>query len=762
MIEDQELRNLFRSESEEHIQQLEQGFLHLEKEPGNEAVLEEVLREAHSLKGAARMLGLGPIERIGHCLEDTLRAATQGTFALDSRWMDKLYTGLDAIKSLVEEAISDTAANVDVSAILAVLDREVESSEEDETTEPAASPGVEKEHSAPSHVKTAEISEAEIEPEEAAPEDSSPATEEQSKGQGHRLKTIRVQPRQLDELMTQSGELVVTKTGINQRLREMESLIGLCQEWFRDQTAAPGCGSNPSTAVMETAALQEQPLSDDISSLLEQVYSKMYEDSARLDAVAAKLGEGIRRIRMLPLSTLFNLFPRMVHDISKDLNKNIDLIIEGGDTTADKHVIEEMKDPLMHIIRNAIHHGIEPEEERRRLGKPPAGTIRLKGYQTAASVVIEVLDDGRGLNLEKIKAAALKRKIYGQEELNSMTNLQLQSLIFTSGLSTQEMITDISGRGVGLDVVRSNVEAMKGKIEVTSRLGKNCTVRTVLPLTMATTRVILIRLSDRTYGIPVEFMLSAIRLTPDSLFSVEGRKTALIEGEAVSVESLAELLELPVPESKETGEPPSTMYCVVIQANDELLGLLVDSALDVQEVVLKPSGAMLHRVRNVAGSTILGSGEVCMILNPHDLIRAVHQVTAPVTHDETVIEEKKGKHVVLLAEDSITTRIQEQRILEGAGYQVLDSVDGLDAYGKLSRHKVDAVVTDIEMPNMNGLELTKKIRQDKRYSDLPVILVTTLSSDDDKRKGLAAGANAYIKKAAFEQSTLLDTLKRLI
>ncbi len=749
MIEDKELRQMFRAESEEHIQRLEQGFLHLEKNGDDETAKEEVWREAHSLKGAARMLGLAEIEMLSHRLEDTLRAATRGELRLDPRWLDDLYTGLDAIRSLVAEAVSGTLATVNVSQVMAALSPDKEKRKEAPSPLPAESAKGPPKASEPTGEDGAQEPEAVLEP-------HGPKGQRSETGVAHveyHIETIRVQPRQLDELMTQAGELIVTKTGIDQRLHDVEDLMACWEEYGR--------GLAVRRRLLAELSEEEQAFSSHFTSRLEQIHGAMYEDSTRLEAVTARLDEGIRRIRMLPLSTLFNLFPRMGRDISRELGKDIELIIEGGETSADKRILEELKDPLMHLIRNSLHHGIESQEERRRLGKPRIGTIHLRGYQTAASVVVEVEDDGGGIDLEKIKRAALHRKFYGEEELVGMTAQQIQSLIFLSGLSTQEMVTDISGRGVGLDVVRANIEALKGRLELDSVWQQSTTLRMVLPLTIATSHVMLVQVAQWLCAIPSGFVVGSRRLTPDALFSVEGRQTALIDEEAISVEPLIDLLELPAPKGEESAAHGPYLYCVVVQADDEQLGLLVDAVVDVQEVVVKPPGALLKRVRNVSGSTILGSGEVCMILNPADLIRAVRRTTMATPPEESVMAQGR-RQVVLLAEDSLVTRTQEKRILEGAGYQVVVAVDGVDAYDKLSSHQVDGVVSDILMPNMNGFELTKKIRQDSRYKDLPVILVTTLSSDEDKRQGLAVGANAYITKATFEQTVLLETLKRLI
>lgn len=428
----------------------------------------------------------------------------------------------------------------------------------------------------------------------------------------------------------------------------------------------------------------------------------------------------------------------MIRDIARAQDKEVELLIEGGDTTADKRILEEMKDPLMHMLRNCVSHGIEPPGERERLGKPRTGTVWLKAHCTSASVIIEVVDDGGGLNLEQIRATALKQRLLSEEELRGMDERQLTALIFNTGFSTQQMITDISGRGVGMDVVRNNVESRKGSIQVESEPGVGSRFIIQLPLTLATTRVLLARLGMHHYALSIDV-------------------------HPVSIARLSDLLELPYSEPVRPEGADQGLPCILVRVGDERIGLLVDDVVDEQEVVLKPIGALLRRVRNVSGSTILGSGEVCMILNPVELVRtiATHggRVVAPRVEVKSAAS---SEATVLLVEDSITTRIQEKRILESAGYRVIQAVNGLDALEKLGSHAVDAVVTDITMPNMDGLRLTQRIRAEGRYQALPIILVTMLASDEDKRQGLAAGASAYLTKPSFDQSVLLDTLQRLV
>ncbi len=418
----------------------------------------------------------------------------------------------------------------------------------------------------------------------------------------------------------------------------------------------------------------------------------------------------------------------------------------------------------MHMIRNSIDHGIETPQEREKFGKPPTATIRLRGYQTGNSIGIEIVDDGRGLDNESIKRTALRHGVCSSEELAKMSVNQIQSLIFAPGFSTRTEITELSGRGVGLDVVQSKVEQLKGAIAVESTRGLGCTFRLQLNTTLTTTHVLIVEVNSASYAIPIDFVQTTLLVARSQIFATGGCQTIAIDGQPVSVAWLTDLLQLPltVPTSPKAAEASAKLLpCIVLQIGTERLGLLVDALLDQQNVVLKPQSKLLQRVRNVSGATILGTGEVCMILNPQDLLKSVQKKTGKGTISQEFLQEVK-KPAILLVEDSITIRTQVKRILEGAGYDVTAAVDGLDGFNKLKSRNFDAVVSDIQMPNIDGLLLTAKIRQQKEYTELPIILVTTLASDEDKKRGADAGANAYLTKGNFEQKLLLDTLKRLI
>lgn len=785
MLEDPELRSLFRAESEEHLQVLDSGLLVLETNPTDGETLEEVFRAAHSLKGSARMLGVSPVETLAHRFEEALAAARQEQTTLTPERLETLYQALVALRQFVEQAVTGTPASLCLEDVLVQLEGQPVSTDlrtaspplqPQRVVSPPPSPTSEPPDSEQAPPPTPSAQETRPAASQRLPAVSSgakpspaPETAAEPESSRYHLETIRVDPAKLDALMTQSGELVVTKLRVAHRLTDVEALFEVLDEWHRDladrrQPSGRGEGSGTADTGSRQVLERDRERLERLSKLVAELDKGVKEDAARLELVANRLEEGIRTVRMLPLATIFNLFRRTVRDLAKQQGKEIRLVIEGGETTADKLILEDLKDPLMHMVRNAADHGIELPEQRERAGKPRQATIWLRARQTPTNIIIEVQDDGRGLDVKKIKRTALKRGIVSEAELAAMSELQIYSLITRSGFSTSDLVTDVSGRGVGMDVVYANVEQLKGSLHIESSPGQGATFQIRLPLTLATTQVLLLSVDGRTYALPVENIDTTLLLTRDRLFTLEGRDTVDLNGESVSVARLGDLLELPPSGGTEGNGAealPERFPCVVLSLAGERLALIVDELIDEQEVVLKPHSRILRRVRNVAGSTILETGQVCIVLNPHDLVKSVRRTAAPrAVAGQPAPEPRRLR--VLLAEDSLTTRVQMTRILEGAGYDVVATTNGREAYDKLLETDFDAVVSDIQMPDLDGFELTERIRQESRYADLPVILVTSLVSDEDRRRGADAGADAYITKPAFDQTAFLDTLKRLI
>ncbi|WP_019867874.1 hybrid sensor histidine kinase/response regulator [Methylovulum miyakonense] len=711
MIDDPDLRQMFKAECEERLYNLEQHLLQLEKEPELPAPTDELFREAHSLKGLARMLGITNMEQLAHQFESVLKSALHNGQWPPVATLERLYHGVDNLRGLAGEAVTGIAAAESLTDMLARLTGEM---------------------------PLAMAAKPEPVPAEAAQPVQEPAeTPSPQASTTNKIDTIRVGTQQLDSLMTHVSELTVNKNRLAQRLGDANDLIFLWEEWKQYNREL----YTPELAQLETR--------------LYALRSQLYEDNNRFDYLNHEIGSGIRAIRLLPLSTTFNLFPRMVRDIAKQQRKLVNLMVEGDDTVADKRVIEEIKDPLTHLIRNAIYHAIEGPQQRLALGKPEAGTIRLKAHQTPTTIVITVTDDGAGINVEKIKERAIQNQLYTAEDLAAMNDRQVQELIFSQGFSTSDQINDISGRGLGMAIVRTTVEHLKGHIEVDSTPGLGTSIQIVLPITLATTQVIIVELQKRYFGIPMEAIELIRSVTPEHLFNIDGSLTLLQTGQAVSVARLSELLGI-----ADTAKPTAGL-AVIIANKHGRLAVLVDRLLDEQEILLKPLGGVLKRVRNISGVTVLGNGDICMVLNPHDLIKTAYGKKMPVPAKQETTSTNIKPHI-LYAEDSVTARTQIKRFLEKAGYLVTAAVDGRDAYEKLVGKTFAAVVSDVTMPNIDGLMLTEKIRRHPQYQQLPIILLSAMDKADDRRRALELGANAYLSKGAFDQRQLLDTLKTLV
>jgi two-component system, chemotaxis family, sensor kinase CheA len=765
MIEDEELRNLYKVASADHIQKIEAGLLHLEKNPVDGAKLEQLLRETHSLKGDSRMLGVKDAETLTHQMEDILGAVKRGERVLTPPVFERLYLGLDAIRKIAQEAVTGQSAGISVFHVLAQL----MGADSDEAL-PEMQETVAETNGAASAQRLREqpvvFNDA-----VGTSEPVIPASEALAQVSDYQIDTIRVESQKLDKLLTQASELLVTKGQLGDRLSEIDQILALWEEWNRE-TFVSRMTYDEIERRLQTPELQ--PLQnfynlvetrlEQLGALLNRLRSTTFEDNAKLETVATELESGIHSLRLLPFSTIFNLFPRTVRDLAKQQGKEVNLVLEGGDTSVDKRILEEMKDPLLHLLRNAIDHGIETPQERQSAGKPPVATLRLRGYQVGSTVSIEVIDDGRGLDVNAIKQAAKQRGIRSTQELAQMSTAEIQALIFAPGFSTRTAVTEISGRGVGLDVVRDNVERLKGSIQVEFTPGKGCLFRITLNSSLSTTDALIVQVSQHPYAVPVSFVEAMQLVSPQEVFTTGGSQTLPFQGESVTVTWLADLLGLPVQapaSTKALRSASKTIPCIILRIGSERLALLVDTIMEQQYIVLKPQSLLLKRIRNISGATILGTGEVCMVLNPPDLFKSARKAIASVTVKE-LTEQAQVKQKILLVEDSIPIRTQMKRILEGAGYDVTAAVDGEDGFNKLRAGSFVAVVSDVQMPNLDGLGLTARIRQFQEYQNLPVILVTTLASEEDKLQGAEAGASAYITKGDFEQGILLDTLRRLI
>jgi len=761
----------FQEEAQDLLQRLNEGVIQLEVDPGNRELIDQMMRDAHTIKGSSRMVGLIDIADVAHRLEDIMVKIRDGEMAYTPEMSDYFFEALDAIVFLADNSGVNTDGTLDLPALqirLSALaeggaaaagsvDTTVRPAEEDELDEPVAS-------------DYGDVQDAE----DAAPSEARPAsaggagsgTAKAEEGLKSKVQTtIRIRTSQVDSLLNLISEVVIGQIKDEQRLLELRAGVGemaeVWQSWVRMKSllnTLPVDDESVMNPVLEEMSTLDALLLDRRRG--ETTLLKQYgDDVSRTSVVINDLQEQGMRMRMLPVSTVFQAFPRAVRDLARSFKKDVDLFMEGGDTELDKKVLEEINDPLVHIMRNAVDHGIESPEQRVKSGKCAKGTIRMAARQEGDHIVIEVSDDGAGIDPERVKSAAIRKGYISESEAKAMSDREAIYLIFEKGFSTSAIITEISGRGVGMDVVREFiVEKLKGSLDVQSEMGKGTTFRLTIPLTLAIIRALMLRVGDQVFAMPTASIDETLRIDPKEIIRVEGREVIRRQRRTVPLVRLGDILNVPHDESTGGKIPIAT-----VGFSGHRMGFMVDALVGEQQIVIKPLGTHLVKVANVAGVTILGAGEVVPILNVPDLMDNARHRSGHKTGGAVAEKEHTGPRKILICEDSFTTRELERSIFEAAGYDVEVAMDGAMGLGKLKDGlDVDAVVSDVQMPNMTGFELTRAIKSDPALRDIPVIIVTSLERDEEKAEGIDAGADAYITKSVFNQDTLLDTVERLI
>jgi two-component system chemotaxis sensor kinase CheA len=754
----------FKVEAHEHINAVAAGLVELEHVPSAErqaALIETVFREAHSLKGAARAVNLTDIEKVCQALEGVFAALKRREISVSVGLFDTLHRAVGTLNTLL--ASPEAAPTASQTAPAAELLRSL-----GQVLQGALPP------STPAELAT---SEAVQERGASTPEALAPLAEDVPVGG----ETVRVSTARLAAVLLQAEELLAIKLMARQSVAELQEIhttltawtkawdnlrpeMREVQRWADRDGAQHGHGTTP---LHLRHLLEFMHGKRDVLHALDtklMALSRSAEHEQRMfGTMVEHLLEEMKTVLMLPFSTLLEGFPRLVRTLSRQQGKEVALVIYGGDIKIDKRILEDIKDPLMHLVRNCLDHGIEGPEERARQQKPRRGTITITiARHNGRSVEIRVADDGAGIDAARVQTAAMQAGVLTPEEATSLSPPEVLSLVFQSGVSTSPMVTDISGRGLGLAIVREKVEQVAGSVAVTTQPGTGTTFRLVLPLTLATFRGLIVRVYDRLLVVPTTAVECVVRVHPEAIKTVQNRETLTLGGRVVSLVRLAETLEL-----RHAGATPAAAEsapAVVLVAAERRIAFLVDEVLSEQEVLVKSLGKQLSRVRNIAGATVLGTGKVVPILHVADLMHSAVRASAaglgalPRSTEPDVTP----RHSVLVVEDSITSRTLLKNILETAGYVVETAVDGLDAFATLQRGTFDLVVSDVDMPRLNGFDLTAKIRADRQLAHVPVVLVTALDSRTDREHGIEVGANAYIVKSSFDQSNLLEVLQRLL
>lgn len=730
----------FSAEAQEHLQKLNEGVLRLERGEADADLMAELLRAAHTLKGSARMMGFKDINRVAHKLEDLLLEVKEGRLQAGPALCDLIFRALDTMDACRQAIVEGREGEVPVAEVVDLLERAAQGEPLPETAPRPAAP----------------------EPEPApAPPPAAPPTEPAppasplppKKAAAPPEERIRVSAAKLDKTIRLTGEVIAAQKRAEMRHDSLRRAWQMARQHWRDLRNRLD-EEDPEDAPLLVSA---QALRDHLDRLVRQ----NREDVADLARVVLELQQDTLGLRMLPVATVFDTFPRAVRDLARERGKEVDLIIEGGETELDRQMLERISDPLMHMLRNAVDHGIEPPDVRQAQGKTRRGKIWLRAYPLGGSIIIEVQDDGRGLSLDAIRKRAVREGLATEESVQAMSDRELQNLIFLSGFSTSQTVSDISGRGVGLDVVRRNIiEELKGDITVETEPGRGTRFILTLPLTLTTLRVLFIRAAGQTFGLPITYVAETTRIRPDEVIRVVDREAVRLRDQIVPIASLAEVLQLP---DGPFASPNGWLYLTVVEVAGERTGLIVDEVASEEEVLINPLPRHLKRIGLLAGATISPDGSIILILHVPGLVRAVRGLTAAPRETAPPAEEEAPR--ILVVDDSLNTREIEKSILQACGYRVDLAKDGLDALRMIERageETYDLLIVDIEMPRLDGLSLTEQLRRDERYARVPIVIVSSRDKPEDRKRGLDVGADAYIVKGTFDQENLTDTVASLL
>jgi two-component system chemotaxis sensor kinase CheA len=757
----------FRLEADEHLKAITSGLLDLEKAvtPDDQLpILEAIFREAHSLKGAARAVNQMEVEAICQSLEEVFARLKRRELQLTPEGFDLIHKAANTMEALLHSPDEPHATQV-AEAIQGLVQLETQ---EDLTSE------------TPEQFEKIDRS---TERSTISPFTAEGPRSDAAMGQGRSmsLETIRVSTAKLGSLLLQAEEMIGAKLAASHHATELHETFTFLVQWKkawakisseirkvqqhnRSLVEQHGQDRTLSQLVVRLAEFLDwhEPQLSLLEHKLATLTQSVEHNQQTIGTMVDNLVEDTKKVLMLPFSSLLESFPRMVRDLSRTLGKETELVVRGGEIEIDRRILEELKDPLIHLLRNAIDHGIESPEVRAQQGKPGRGTLLIAISQLSGNTVeMLVSDDGAGIDHMKVKAAALKRGVLSPEEAAALDQQAALALIFQSDVSTSPIVTDISGRGLGMAIVREKVEKLGGQISVETVLHEGTSFRILLPLTLATFRGIFVQVGDRLFVIPTANVERVVRLQPEEIRTVENKETIVVNQRSVALARLDDVLGLPRKAHHDI--KAGFVLAVVLGAGEKRIAFCIDEVLNEQEVLFKRLGNYLSSLRNVAGATVIGSGTVVPILHVPDLLESAVNGTAPTARMETTtVDEDSHNKSILLVEDSVTSRMLLKGILESAGYQVVTAVDGQDAFTALKKTAFDLVVSDIEMPRINGFELTTKIRTDEQHARLPVVLVTGLESAKDRERGISVGADAYIVKSSFDRSNLLAVVQRLI
>ncbi|MFP6132014.1 chemotaxis histidine kinase/response regulator CheAY2 [Helicobacter pylori] len=791
----QEIMEDFLIEAFEMNEQLDQDLVELEHNPEDLDLLNRIFRVAHTIKGSSSFLNLNILTHLTHNMEDVLNRARKGEIKITPDIMDVVLRSIDLMKTLLV-TIRDTGSDTNngkeneieeaVKQLQAITSQNLEGAKErtkeapqKENKEEAKEEIKENKAKAPTAENptsdnpladepdldyanmSAEEVEAEIErllnkrqeadkerraqkkqeaKQEVTPTKETPKTEtpkapktetkakakadtEENKAPSIGVEqTVRVDVRRLDHLMNLIGELVLGKNRLIRIYSDVEERYD--GEKFLEE--------------------------------LNQVVSS-------ISAVTTDLQLAVMKTRMQPVGKVFNKFPRMVRDLSRELGKSIELIIEGEETELDKSIVEEIGDPLIHIIRNSCDHGIEPLEERRRLNKPETGKVQLSAYNEGNHIVIKISDDGKGLDPVMLKEKAIEKGVISERDAEGMNDREAFNLIFKPGFSTAKVVSNVSGRGVGMDVVKTNIEKLNGIIEIDSEVGVGTTQKLKIPLTLAIIQALLVGVQEEYYAIPLSSVLETVRISQDEIYTVDGKSVLRLRDEVLSLVRLSDIFKVDA-----ILESNSDVYVVIIGLADQKIGVIVDYLIGQEEVVIKSLGYYLKNTRGIAGATVRGDGKITLIVDVGAMMDMAKSIKVNITTLMNESENTKSKnspsdYIVLAIDDSSTDRAIIRKCLKPLGITLLEASNGLEGLEMLKNgdKTPDAILVDIEMPKMDGYTFASEVRKYNKFKNLPLIAVTSRVTKTDRMRGVESGMTEYITKP-YSGEYLTTVVKRSI
>lgn len=804
MDEMQEILEDFLIEAFEMIEQLDQDLVELESNPGDLELLNKIFRVAHTIKGSGSFLNFDVLTHLTHHMEDVLNKARHGDLSLTPDIMDVVLESIDLMKALlaaIRDTGSDANTGLELEGVVQRLDAISNGGAAPATAAPAApapeaaapapapepAPAPAAEEPEPDYANmSAEEVEAEIERLLKKRQEEDKAKRDAKRAAGT-LEEVQLPTAPTDEAPA-AAPAAAAKPAAPAAAAAKPAAAPAAKPAAKPAPRAAGGADQkaPATAMEQTIRVDVKRLDHLMTLIGELVLGKnrllkIYNDVeeryegekfleelnqvvSAVSVVTTDLQLAVMKTRMIPVGKVFNKFPRMVRDLSRELNKNIELEISGEETELDKSIVEEIGDPLVHIIRNSCDHGVEMPEDRVKVGKPEGGVIKLKAYNEGNHIVIEVADDGKGLNADALKQKGIEKGVISEREADSMTDKEAYAIIFKAGFSTAQKVSNISGRGVGMDVVKTNIEKLNGIIDVDSEFGKGMTLKLKIPLTLAIIQALLVIVQEECYAIPLASVLETVRVGQDEIYSVEGKSVLRLRNEVVSLVRLGDIFGV-----DSVFQNTEEAYVVVIGLAENKIGVIVDFLVGQEEIVIKSLGYYLSGTEGIAGATVRGDGKITLIVDVAAMMNMAKHIKVNVAQkaQESIATAKQktspSDYTVLIVDDSKVDRTIMQKALHPLGINVVEAVDGLQALEiiKAGDRQFDAVLVDIEMPKMDGYTLASEIRKYNKFKTLPLIAVTSRTSKTDRMRGVEAGMTEYITKP-YSQEYLMNVVKRNI